>query len=83
MESEITRFREHQHLAEQAAERGLSGYAITARHDFIERRMQQGAVYLHQLMEAGRYAEAFSLMETEQWQGIPVHVLLDEPERRP
>ena len=83
MESEITRFREQQALAEQGAERGLCGYAITARHDFIEQRMEQGAVYLQRLMDAGRHAEAFSLMETEQWQGIPVHVLLDEPERRP
>ena len=80
MESEIARFREQQELAEQAAERGLSGYAITSRHAFIEQRMEQGAIYLQKLMEAGRYDEAFSLMETEQWQGIPVFVLVERSE---
>ena len=71
MGSEIARFREQQELAEQAAMLGLSGYTITSRHDFIEKRMEQGAMHIQQLMDAERYDEAFALMETENWQGIP------------
>ena len=71
MNSEITRFRAQQARSEEAAKEGLSGYAITSAHAFIEKRMEQGAVYLQQLMDADRHEEAFALMETEGWQGIP------------
>jgi hypothetical protein len=52
MRSEIARFRAQQEWTEQAAEQGLSGYAVTSRHAFIEKRMEQGALYLQQLMDA-------------------------------
>ena len=39
--SEIARFREQQALEEEAARLALTGYAITARHDFINTRMQR------------------------------------------
>jgi hypothetical protein len=71
MGSEIVRFRKQQTQAEQAATLGLSGYAITSPHAMIEKRMEQGAVHLQHLMDAGRYDEAFALMETDDWQGIP------------
>lgn len=71
MGSEIARFRAQQELVEQAARSGLFGYAITARHDVIEKHMEQGAIYIQHLMDAGKHDEAFALMETENWQGIP------------
>jgi hypothetical protein len=73
MGSEIVRFRTQQAQAEQAATLGLSGYAVTSPHEFIERRMEQGAVQIQALMDAERYDEAFALMETDGWQGIPPH----------
>jgi hypothetical protein len=82
MGSEIVRFREQQELTEQAAVLGLSGYAITSPHEFIEKRMELGAVYLQQLMDTGRHDEAFALMETDGWQGVPLHRAHDKQEGR-
>ena len=83
MGSDIARFREQQELVEQAAHAGLSGYATVSRHDFIERRMEQGAIHIQELMDAGKHDEAFALMETDGWRGIPASVVLDEQEGRP
>ena len=44
MTSDIAHFRECQVLQEQSAHHGLYGYAIVARHDFIEARLEQGAI---------------------------------------
>src|SRR6266852_3079619 len=65
--SEVARFREQQALQEQAALLGLSGYAITARHDFIEARAQRGASRILQLLAEGKEAEALTLMNEPQW----------------
>jgi len=65
--SEVARFREQQALEEQAARLGLSGYAITARHDFIEARAQRGAERILQLIAEGKEAEALTLMNEPHW----------------
>jgi hypothetical protein len=65
--SEIARFREQQALEEEAARRGFSGYAITARHDFITARMQRGGERILQLIEEGKHEEARVLMNSENW----------------
>ena len=70
MSSEIARFRAQQARSEEAAKEGLSGYAVTSQHAFIEKRMEQGAVQIQALMDAGHYGEALALMETDGWQGV-------------
>ncbi|HEU0001083.1 MAG TPA: hypothetical protein VFQ36_09305 [Ktedonobacteraceae bacterium] len=65
--SEITRFREQQALEEEAARLALSGYAITARHDFINARMQRGGERILRLIEQGKHEEAQALMNSENW----------------
>ena len=84
MGSEIARFRAQQALTEQAAVLGLSGPAMVSRHDFIEKRMEQGTMHIQLLMDAGRHDEAFAIMETEDWRGIaaqPPQAVLKEHER--
>ena len=65
--SEIARFREQQALEEEAARRGFSGFATTARHDFIVARMQRGGERILQLIEDGKHEEARVLMNSENW----------------
>lgn len=65
--SEIARFREQQALEEEAARLALSGYAITARHDFITARMQRGGERILQLIEQGKHEEALVLVNSENW----------------
>lgn len=65
--SEIARFREQQALEEESARLALTGYAITARHDFIIARAQRGAERILRLIEQGKHAEAQVLMNTENW----------------
>jgi hypothetical protein len=65
--SEVARFREQQALEEQAAHLGLSGFAITARHDFIEARAQRGAEHILRLLAEGKEAEALMLMNAPHW----------------
>jgi hypothetical protein len=64
-ESEIERFRKEQALREQAAQQGLSGLAVVASHDVIEKRIEQGAEYLTQriaqLLAEGKHEEARAL----------------------
>ncbi|MBV9709226.1 MAG: hypothetical protein JO125_17665 [Chloroflexi bacterium] len=73
--SEIARFREQLALEEEAARLGLYGLASgTARHDFILKRMEQGAEHILRLIEAGKHAEARALAESDTWcdlQGMP------------
>ena len=65
--SAVARFREQQALEEEAARLALSGFAITARHDFIVARMQRGGERILQLIEEGKHDEAQVLMNSENW----------------
>lgn len=65
--SEVARFRRQQVLEEEAARLALSGYAVTARHDFITARMQRGGERILRLIEQGRHEEAQVLMNSENW----------------
>ncbi|HLZ80876.1 MAG TPA: hypothetical protein VKP04_04530 [Ktedonobacteraceae bacterium] len=65
--SEVAHFREQQALKEESARLALTGYAITARHDFITARVQRGAERILCLIDEGRHAEAQALMNTENW----------------
>jgi hypothetical protein len=70
--SDIARFREQQALCEQAAMLGLSGYAEVSRHEVIEKRQNQGAPYLLQMITEGKHEEAFALMESDDWMDVPL-----------
>ena len=65
--SEIARFREQQALEKEAARLALTGYAVTARHDFIIARAQRGAERILRLIDEGKHAEAQALMNTDNW----------------
>jgi len=65
--SEVARFREQQALEEEAARLALSGYAITARHDFINARMQRSGERILCLIEEGKHEEALVLMSSDRW----------------
>ena len=65
--SEIAYLRQRIDLQEEAAVRGLYGPAVVASHESITARMERAAEHLLQLAEAGRYEEAFSLMNTQAW----------------
>jgi hypothetical protein len=65
--SDITRFREQQALEEESARLALTGYAITARHDFITARAQRGAEHILRLIDEGKHEEAQALMNTDNW----------------
>ena len=67
MTGDIAHFRECQMLQEQSAHHGLYGYAITARHDFIKARLEQGADRIVTLMQEGRCEEALALMSAPLW----------------
>ena len=54
-------------LERGAAERALHGFAITARHDFINARVQCQGEYLLRLIDEGRHQEALALMNTDDW----------------
>ena len=66
-ESVVAKFRQEQTLQEQAAQRGLDGYALVSRHDFIEARMERGAERLLELIDKGKHEEAEKLMNTPTW----------------
>ncbi len=65
--SEVARFREQQALEEQAARLGFSGFASTARHDFITARMQRGGERILQLLADGQHDRALALMNSDNW----------------
>jgi len=71
--SAVARFREQQALEEEAARLALSGFAITARHDFITARMQRGGERILQLIAEGKHDEAQVLMNSEDW-GVEVDI---------
>lgn len=65
--SQLVRGLERIDLELEAAEGLEHGFAITARHDFINARMQRGGERILRLIDAGRHEEAQALMNTENW----------------
>ncbi len=65
--SEVARLMRQIDLELEAAQRGLYGFAITARHDFITARMQRGGERILQLIEEGKHEEAQALMNADNW----------------
>ena len=65
--SEVARLMRQIDLELEAAERGMRGFAITARHDAINARMQRGGERVLQLIEEGKHEEAQKLMSTDNW----------------
>ena len=74
--SQLARDLERIDLELEAAGRLEYGFAVTARHDFINARMQRGGERILSLIDAGRHEEAQALMNTENW-GI-----VDEDEQK-
>ncbi len=66
-ESEVAVFRKQQILQEQAAQRGLHGYAQVSRHDIITARLERGAEDILRLLEQGRHEEAYQLWNMPAW----------------
>src|SRR6266852_4338661 len=65
--SAIARFREQQALEEESLRLAISGFAITARHDFIVARMQRGGERILQIIAEGKHDEAQVLLNCENW----------------
>ena len=62
--SEIARWREQWALEDEAA---AYSFAITARHDFINARMQRQGERILRLIDEGKHEEAQALMNTDDW----------------
>ncbi len=62
-QSTIANFRQQQATEEESARLGLYGSAITANHEAIIARMEQGADILFQLFQTGREKEAYALWD--------------------
>jgi len=65
--SEVARLMRQITLEYESAELGLTGMAITAKHEFITARMEHGGARILQLIAEGKHAEAQALMNTENW----------------
>ena len=78
--SEVARAMRQIDLEQEAADRALHGFAITARHDFINARMQRQGEYLLRLIDEGKHAEAQALMNTDGWGDERLHRI--PPQRR-
>lgn len=65
--SEVARAMRQIDLELEAAERGLHGFAITARHDFINARMQRQGEHILRLIDEGKHEEAQLLMNSDDW----------------
>ena len=65
--SEVACFRQQQALRDEAAQRGLSGFAISATHESITARMQAGAERILRLIEEGKLEEALAILNTDDW----------------
>ena len=65
--SDVARLMRQIDLELEAAQRGLYGFASTARHDFITARMQRGGERILRLIDEGKHEEAQALMNTENW----------------
>ena len=66
-QSEVARAMHQIELEQEAADRALHGFAITARHDVINARMQRGGERILQLIEEGRHEEAQELLNSDTW----------------
>ena len=69
--SEIACLLQRIELEEEAARRGLYGFAVVASHEIITARMERGAERILRLITEGRHDEAVALMNTEMW-GVEV-----------
>src|SRR5260221_5724308 len=69
--SEVAYFRQRQASEEEAAQRGLYGFAVVASHELITARMELGAERILRLITEGKQDEAVALMNTASW-GIEV-----------
>ena len=76
--SEVARFRRRQALEEEAARRGMYGFAEVARHDCITARMMLGAERVLGLIAEGKHEEAQVMMNTENW-GVEEGEAKEEP----
>ena len=65
--SEVARFRQRQALEEEAARRGMYGFAQVGRHDAIMARMTRSGERILGLIAEGKHEEAQALMNTENW----------------
>ncbi|MGH2497531.1 MAG: hypothetical protein ACRDIV_22755 [Ktedonobacteraceae bacterium] len=65
--SEVARIMRQIDLELEAAQRGMHGFASTARHDFINARMQRGGERILQLIDEGKHEEAQALMNADNW----------------
>jgi hypothetical protein len=65
--SEVARAMRQIDLELEAAGRGMYGFASTARHDFINARMQHSGERILHLIEEGKHEEAQALMNTDNW----------------
>lgn len=65
--SEVARAMRQIDLEMEAAEHLEHGFAITARHDFINARMQRQGEHILQLIDEGRHEEVQALMNTDDW----------------
>jgi hypothetical protein len=69
--SEIACLLQRIELEEEAARRGLYGFAVVASHELITARMELGAERILRLITEGKHDEAVALMNTESW-GVEV-----------
>lgn len=65
--SEVARAMRQIDLEREAGAQGMYGFTITARHDFINARMQRNGERILQLIEEGKHEEAQALMNTDNW----------------
>ncbi|MGH2497797.1 MAG: hypothetical protein ACRDIV_24100 [Ktedonobacteraceae bacterium] len=65
--SEVARLMHQIDLELEAAQRGMYGFASSARHDFINARMQRGGERILQLIEQGKHEGAQALMNADNW----------------
>jgi hypothetical protein len=67
--SEIARYMQQLALEEEAARRGLNGYAQVSQHDIIHATMNRGAERILHCIDTGNFDEATALMELPDWGG--------------
>ena len=67
--SEVARAIRQIDLELEATNPALHGFAITARHDFINARMQRGGERILRLIDEGKQEEALALMNSDDWGG--------------
>lgn len=65
--SEVARAIHQIDLELEVAKRLEHGFAITARHDLINARMQRNGEHILQLIEQDKHEEAQALMNSDNW----------------